>query len=248
MAALERDRKDRLKSAAAVAAFHTLLGYALVTGLGVRIGIPQSDDLKLFDIRPELPPPPVPQEIAPAEKQAEKREGAASPPNLESKSTPVVAPPPEVKLEIPSPIIAADKPSPIIGSDPTAGAADVAGPGTGSGGIGTGTGSGGSGTGPGGGGGGRPAARVRGGFTARDYARIAGPLVLQGTVDVRYTIQADGHVTDCTVTRSSGHLRLDRATCEIIEDRFRYRPAQDDAGRPIASTKKTSFSWTPNAG
>jgi protein TonB len=78
--------------------------------------------------------------------------------------------------------------------------------------------------------------------------RVAGSQFLEGTVYVRYTVQADGYVTNCSVTKSSGHFRLDRATCEIIEDRFRYRPALDTGGRPVASTKNTSFSWSPEQG
>lgn len=239
--------KDRVKAAAGVAVFHLLLGYVLLTGLASSVTRSLGEELKVFDI-PEDPLPPPQSEQQPAVKSAAEKEGAASPPNLKSKPTPIVAPPPEVKLELPSPVIAAPQPSPVIGRNASAGAADVPGPGTGSGGVGTGTGSGGSGTGPGGGGGGRPAARVRGGFTPRDYSRIAGPLLLQGIVHVRYTVQAEGHVTNCAVTRSSGHLRLDRATCEIIEDRFRYRPALDAEGRPVASTKNTSFSWSPDQG
>ncbi len=237
--------KNRVRAGAGVLLLHLLVGYAFLTGLASKIGTSVADELKVFDVPEPIPPPPEP-EIEPAKERRPNEEGAAAPPNLKSKPTPVVAPPPKVKLEVPPPVVTAPEPSPVTGNDPSAGAAEVPGPGTGSGGIGNGTGSGGSGTGPGGGGGGRAAARVRGGFTSRDYSRIAADLLLEGTVHVRYTIRPDGYVTNCSVTKSSGHFRLDRATCEIIEDRFRYRPALDAHGRPVPSTKNTSFSWSPD--
>lgn len=241
----EDGNRDRLKAAAGVTAFHLLLGYAFLTGLAVDFTRGIADELKIFDV-PEAPPPPRPEKSVPAKARAETPEGAASPPSVKAKATPLVAPPPTVRLDPPPPVVTAPEPAPASGNDRSTGASEVDGPGTGSGGEGTGTGSGGEGIGSGGGG--RPAARVRGGFTPRDYSRVAGPLRLQGTVHVRYTVQADGYVTNCAVTRSSGHFRLDRATCEIIEDRFRYRPALDAEGRPVPSTRKTSFSWSPDQG
>ena len=234
-----------MKAGIGVAVFHALLGYALITGLGFDVVRQVSDNLKVFEVLPEPPPPPVEKSI-PAEVRTEAPEGAAAPPSLKAQPSPIIAPPPKVRLDIPPPVAAVPEPTPVpTGTDTSAGVSTVDGTGTGTGGEGQGTGSGGQGSGSGGGGGGRPAARVRGGFTPRDYTRIVGPRLLQGTVHVRYTVEADGYVSDCSVTKSSGHFLLDRATCEIIEDRFRYRPALDAAGRPVASTKNTSFSWSP---
>jgi protein TonB len=245
MAQVDRERnRDRIKAGIGVALFHALLGYALITGLGFEVVRQVSDNLKVFVVLPEPPPPPM-EEPIPAEVRTEAPEGAAAPPSLKAQPSPIIAPPPKVRLDVPPPVAAVPEPTPLPpGTDASAGVSTVDGTGTGTGGEGKGTGSGGAGSGSGGGG--RPAARVRGGFTPRDYSRIAGPQLLQGTVHVRYTIQADGHVTNCAVTKSSGHFRLDRATCEAIEDRFRYRPALDTGGRPVVSTKNTSFAWSPN--
>jgi protein TonB len=156
----------------------------------------------------------------------------------------VVAPPPEIRLDIPPPVIAAPVPTPIEGSDPSAGAADVKGPGTGSGGQGTGTGSGNAGGGTGGGGGGGARAQlVRGRLMNEDYPRSALRAGIQGSVSVRFTVDTDGVARDCLVTRSSGNADLDTTTCRLIERRFRYRAARDAQGKPVPETIGKTYDW-----
>lgn len=222
---------DRVKSAVGVAAFHALLGYALVTGLGIDVHSAVTDRLKVFDVAPEPPPPPL-QEVVASVPKTKAPEGAASPPNLKAQPSPVVAPPPEIRLEVPPPIIAAPKAG--LGNDNNAGASTVIVPGTGAGGIGDGTGSGGQGSGTGGGGGVAARARLlRGGFSDRDYPRGARRARAQGTVIVRFNVGADGRVSGCAITRSSGNADLDSTTCNLIERRYRYAPARDSQGRPV---------------
>jgi protein TonB len=60
---------------------------------------------------------------------------------------------------------------------------------------------------------------------------------------VRYVVGTDGSVGGCRVTRSSGHAELDETTCRLIEQRFRYRPARDGAGRPVPETVSRTFDW-----
>jgi protein TonB len=60
---------------------------------------------------------------------------------------------------------------------------------------------------------------------------------------VRYVVGTDGRVSGCRVTRSSGHAELDATTCRLIEQRFRYRPARDAAGRPVPETVSRTFDW-----
>ncbi|HEX8214204.1 MAG TPA: TonB family protein [Allosphingosinicella sp.] len=238
---------DRIKSVIGVAALHALFGYVLIAGLGFQLPEQVRENFKVFDVPQEPPPPPIVEPPAP-KTSAKEPEGAASPPNIKSKPTPVVAPPPKVQLKVPPKIVTAEKRLPVPpGNDPTAGSSDVAGPGTGSGGTGTGTGSGGSGTGSGGGGGqAARAQRVRGGIEFSDYRRVVRSGDFRGTVYVRYTVDVDGRVRGCTVTRSSGHPGVDAATCRLIEQRFRYRPARDSAGRPIPYVKSTNFYWAPS--
>jgi protein TonB len=240
MATAERQKNlDRAKALVGVALFHAALGYALITGLGYEVVREISDNLRVFDV-PEPVPPPI-EEPPPPQPKAEKAEGEASPPNLVSKASPVVAPPPKIKLKVPPPVVAA--PVPKEGNDRSAGSANVPGPGTGSGGIGNGTGSGGSGTGTGGGIAAR-AERESGSLSGeRDYPRAARKAGVEGSVAVRFTVEPSGRVSGCTVIRSSANAELDTTTCRLIEQRFRYRPARDSEGRPVPEVISRTFDW-----
>lgn len=235
MAQADRARDhDRLKAGAGAAALHLVLGYAFLVGLGFDLPAPPGEALKVFAVAGEPPPPPsVPDPV-----RNEAPEGAAAPPSLPP--SPVVAPQPRIRLEVPPPVVAS--PVPAAGSDSTPGNAEVAGAGPGAGGEGTGPGSGGRGDGSGGGLA-RRAQRERGRLMNEDYPRAAKRARAEGVVDVRFTVGADGYVRDCAVTRSSGHGELDSTTCRLIEQRFRYRPATDPAGRPVAEVVDTSFEW-----
>ncbi|MEA3052983.1 MAG: periplasmic protein TonB [Sphingomonadales bacterium] len=246
-----RENRDRLRSAGAVALLHALIAYVLLTGLGYGPPSPVPDALKLFNIA-EAPPPPPPARPAPPDVEKKTRkarpknaEGAASPANLRNTPTEIMAPPPEIRLPVPPPIPAA--PAPGQGSAAAAGAANVPGVGTGSGGIGTGLGSGrfGNGTGGGGGGGGRPvrARWLSGGIRGSDYPDIPYRAHVGGIVHLRFTVAPSGRVSDCAVTRSSGSRELDSVTCRLIMQRFRYRPARDSEGRPIAETVVGEHVW-----
>ena len=239
-----KDRnRDRIKAALGVAAFHALLGYALITGLGTHIATTVSDRLKAFDVLAEQPPP-APKEPEPATERTPQEEGAAAPPNLKAKPSPVVAPPPLVRLNVPTPVVTAPRASPVTGDDASAGASNLPGPGTGSGGAGTGTGSGGQGTGPGGGGGGSKAVRLSGSISgATDYPRGAKRAGIEGSVAVRFTVETDGSVSGCEVIRSSANEELDATTCRLIERRFRYEPARDAQGRPVTEIVTRTFDW-----
>ena len=125
---------DRVKAMIGVAVLHGLLGYALTSALGIQVPIRERDDLKLFALTPENPP--IAREPVRPRSAREQKEGAAAPPNLKAVPTPVVAPPPEVRLAPPPPVIAA--PVAGLGGDPSAGAAEVPGPGTGAAGKGRG--------------------------------------------------------------------------------------------------------------
>jgi periplasmic protein TonB len=232
--------RDRLRAGAGVALLHALLGYAFVTGLGQEVVRRSGDPLKLFDVAEPAPPE---EEPPPASKASPREEGAASPRSLEAKPTPLVAPPPKILIPKPPPLPTVTKATPLpTGRDASAGSFDLPGPGTGAGGAGEGIGSGGQGSGTGGGGAAR-AQRVSGRIDNGDYPRSALRGGLEGSVSVRFTVDADGAVSDCRVTRSSGHAELDETTCRLIERRFRYRPARDYAGRPVPEVVSRTFDW-----
>lgn len=234
----ERSR-ERLGASAGVAALHLLLAWALVAGFTVRLAVPSGTELKLFDV---VEPPPPPEETPlPASRAADTPGGAAAPPNLEARPTPVVSPPRRLPVETPLP---AAPPAPLReGSDTSAGNSDIAGPGTGAGGEGTGSGSGGRGDGAGSGGGIR-AQRIGGRISgASDYPPAARRAGFEGTVRVRFVVGTDGRVGGCRVVRPSGNSEIDATTCRLIEQRFRYRPARDAQGRPVPETVSRTFDW-----
>ena len=234
---------DRVKAALGVVLFHALLGYALLTGLAFDVVRAAGQSLKVFDIPEPLPPPPV-EEERPAQQRTPEPEGAAAPPNLEARPTPVVAPPPRIKLEVPTPVVAAPEATPLPpGLDPSAGASDRSGPGWGAGGQGAGTGSGNAGTGTGGGGGGRRAQHVSGALRNSDYPRVALRNGIEGSVTVRYTVLGDGRVSGCAILETSGSAELDSTTCRLIERRFRYRPALDASGQAVPQQLVKTYDW-----
>ncbi|HYJ30458.1 MAG TPA: TonB family protein [Allosphingosinicella sp.] len=231
---------DRGKAAAAVALLHVALGWAIVSGLGVDFRRTVGEPLRIFSI--DVPPPPPLQTTIPAPIRRPDPEGAAAPPSLKARPTPMVAP----RRERPSPVRAAPEPQPApTGSAAKAGASSVPGPGTGAGGQGTGAGSGRGGGGTGGAPLARRAARISGAFDYSDHPDRGRSGSVE-TVGVRFLVGVDGRVRDCAVTRSSGNPRVDATTCRLIEQRFRYRPAMDSGGNAVASIVSTVFSWVPD--
>jgi protein TonB len=250
----QSEKQDRIKSAAVVAAFHALLGYAFITGLGIDVAAAVDERLKIFDV-PDAPvPPPVREAVPPREETREKAprlkpapkdpEGAAAPPNIKSRPTEVVAPKREVVLDVPTPVVAAPIAGP--GAAATSGNAPFVGPGTGAGGIGTGTGSGRYGNGGGGGGGAGLARGLRligGGVDDSDYPRSALADNFQGTVHMRFLVTPEGRIGRCEVARSSGHAGMDRETCRLMQKRLRYRPARDMYGRAVPAWTEGEQEW-----
>lgn len=245
---------DRARSAALVVVIHAGLAYALLTGLGVAptpAKLAEPLTLLDFDDLPEPEPPAVPMlpEVAPKPtERAKDPEGAAAPPALKNTPTPVVAPPPEIRLPVPPPLPA----SPIAGTGtaPNPGAAPVDGPGTGRGGEGEGLGAGRFGDGTGGGGGGGVATGpdyVSGDILERDAPRGL-ELTRPRRVSFRLLIGRDGSIRDCRISRSSGLPVLDDVTCTSARRRLRFRPARDTAGRPIEAWTPGNFEWLPRPG
>lgn len=225
----------------AVGLVHAGILLAVLNLGGVSIGERDPEQpIQAFDVLDPLPPPPPVTEQVP-EEPAQREQGAASPPNLESQATPVVVPPPRVELPRPTPIVASE--TPAQGAQATQGAAPVPGPGTGAGGAGVGTGGGGSGLGPGSGGGGgtRPATRAQVIASTqlvgrRDFPReIQRAWARRGPVFTAVRVQPDGRATECKVNRSSGDPLIDQWTCRLIEQKVRFRPATDEQGRPVVS-------------
>jgi protein TonB len=82
--------------------------------------------------------------------------------------------------------------------------------------------------------------RIAGALRDRDYPRGGGA---SGTVAISFRVRTDGRVDSCRVIGSSGTEELDELTCDLVEARFRYRPARDTAGNPVDYVLRTSFTW-----
>lgn len=61
----------------------------------------------------------------------------------------------------------------------------------------------------------------------------------EGTVGVAVTVNAEGRVSACSVTSSSGSSILDRAACDGMERYARFEPALNAAGNPISASWST---------
>jgi protein TonB len=239
---LVRSRSDRIKAAAGAALFELALAYVLVSGLAVGQPHPASREIPTIGLLPPPPRPPKPPRPPEPHRRTPEREGAASPANLRATPTEIVRPPPPIPIPVPPPILAA--PVAGLGSAASAGAAPVPGPGTGSGGTGNGTGSGNGGNGTGGGGnGGSPPNWLKGEIRDRDYPRSASRAGIGGTVEVTFRVDTDGRARECFISHTSGNRDLDVTTCELIEQRFRYRPARDRSGRPVAAWLVEIHEW-----
>jgi protein TonB len=245
--------KERVGSVAATLAVHFALGLALLWGLGAPLPRVAERALEVFAVGPPQPPPVISIPPRPASSNdaarrpaAPGREGAASPANLRSEPTPVVAPAPVIPMPMPPPIVSA--PVAGRGDDPSAGAAPVPGPGTGAGGVGDGRGSGFGGDG-GGGGGGRglgpatPPRLLRGAIRDADYPRWAWEAGVGGTVGVRFTVTIEGRVANCRITRSSGYRQLDVWTCDLLARRYHFAPSRDRNGEPVPADVVEDHGW-----
>lgn len=66
----------------------------------------------------------------------------------------------------------------------------------------------------------------------------------EGVVRVLLGIGADGRVTSCSVTGSSGFAGLDARACDRLRAKGRFDPATDSTGAKVAGTVRTAVRWT----
>lgn len=66
---------------------------------------------------------------------------------------------------------------------------------------------------------------------------------LTGLATFRLEIAANGRVTGCTVTGSTGHGELDAATCHLVTKRARFEPARGGNGEAVAGSYTGSVLW-----
>lgn len=244
--------RQRTASALASLAIVGLGGAALVLGLSSSAPLVRKVQETLVALtpareeppRPRPTPPPKPTRKQSDKAQSARMKGAPSPANLRNRATAVFAPvlPP---LRTPPPIVAA--PRPADGAASNTGNANRIGPGQGAGGVGDGTGAGGNGDGDGNGydeATTRPV-QTRGRLRWSDLPPDLRARRNGSELELTYRVNVDGRVSNCRVTQSSGYPGLDARTCQLITERFRFRPSRDAAGRAVPAYIVEVHGWDP---
>jgi len=65
----------------------------------------------------------------------------------------------------------------------------------------------------------------------------------EGTTGYHLTVGADGRVTACSVTSSSGHPALDDTACRLLSRRARFNPGKDSSGAASGGVYDGRFTW-----
>jgi len=80
-------------------------------------------------------------------------------------------------------------------------------------------------------------------ITAADYPDWAVRAELEGNVLTALTIDAEGRVSGCEISLSSGAPKLDAYSCELLMRRARFTAARGRMGRPVADVWLYSHGW-----
>jgi protein TonB len=207
--------KNKLIAIILVALIHVAMGYALVTGLAYSAIKKAVERVTTVDI--EEPPPPEEEPPPPPEPETAPPPPVAPPPPINIS----VAPPPiQVQTNIPPPappariIPPAAPPAPPPPPPPPPSQARAATPNNQA----------------------SWARRIQENYPARAIRDET-----EGRVGVRVSIGANGRVSSCTVTSSSGSRILDDAACDGMQRYARYNPALDDGGDPTEGSASTTI-------
>ena len=223
--------RERAYALAAVVLVQLALGAVLLSGFHVDVTRPADLVPQLIAVTlPNPPPPPPPVQPPPRPQHHQASAPKAEAAKLGGWPGPQPAhPPPSVAP------VTAIKPSAATsgggsGTDPA---------------LGAGAGGGSGGNGYGGDEGGTDLEQIAGEITSRDYPRDLREAGVGGRVQFTFTVQPNGRVGRCTITRSSGVPELDALTCRLVQQRFVYRPSTDRYGRPIADEVDGEHDWIP---
>ncbi len=220
--------RERFIALAAVVAVQLAAGAVLFRGFHVDISRPDDIVQRLIDITlPKPPPPAVPIEHPrPQHRQAVAPKAAPAKPGGSPGPKPAHAPPSVAPQIAVKPTVAASGGG--RGSGPASG-------------VGSGGGVGGNGNGDDEGG--ADLQQIAGEITSNDYPRDLREAGVGGRVEFTFTVEPNGRVGRCSITRSSGVPQLDALTCRLVQQRFVYRPSTDRYGRPIADEVDGEHDW-----
>ncbi len=193
---------------------HIFLGYALITGLALKIVKHIVEPMKTVNVKevekpPEEPPPPPPKdvEIPPFVPPPEVTVESSAPPTITTQNT--VVPPPQPAYVPPAPPAPVAPPAPPAPTGPTQDATAI-----------------GSST----------------SVSEDDYPPASLRAEEQGRTVITVSINTQGRVDSCSVTTSSGFPKLDEKSCQIAQRRFRFKPALKN-GQPVAASKVMPIRW-----
>ena len=225
--------RERVTALAAVVLVQAGLAVGLFNGFRVDMAHPGEVVQRLIDITLQKQPPPPP------------RPAVQPPPHPRHRETSAPKAKPNRLGGSPGPQPAHAPPSvtPVVAVKPTA-APSGGGTGTGPA-LGSGAGGGTGGNGYGYDGGGTDLEHIAGEIERSDYPPDLGRAGIGGRVSVTLTVEANGRVSSCRVTRSSMVPELDALTCRIMHQRFRFRPSTDRYGRPIRDEVDWDHDWIP---
>lgn len=215
MAYLDIKRRPSAASMAAVAAIHGAIGAALVLGLTVSgVIAPPPDKLILLPDQPVPPPPPPPEPVP----------SAAPSTNPYVPPLPLPLPTRGSELDttdvLPTPAPPRRIPGPSLTPAPLPSATPSFSPKAAT-----------------------PRNNPAGWVTTDDYRNNWIRQEMAGKARFRLEIAADGRVTGCTITTSSGHPELDAATCALVGKRAKFQPARGSGGEPVAGTYSNAIDW-----
>jgi protein TonB len=196
-----------------VAIIQLALGYAIVTGLAYSVIKKTAQDLKTFDV--EEPPPPPEKPPPPPKDMPKVPPPPMTPPPLVRMNT---TPPPIQVVESPyippvAPPVIAPPAPPPPPAPHKVQSAQSA------------------------------KANLASYINDDDYPASAASAGQEGTTGFRLDIGADGRVSNCTITRSSGTPALDSATCNIMRRRAKFTPARDSNGNATTDSVSASVVW-----
>ena len=209
---------NRIIAIIIVAIIHIALGYMLVTGLAIDAVKSVVERVTTVDV--EEPPPPEPEDEPPPPPEDIPEPTSPPPPVAPAPPISIAPQPPQIRTQVnipppAPPVVRIPPPAPRVAPVPVP--APPAAPSQARGAQRDNP--------------GRWVGRIQG-----DYPSSALRREEEGTVTMRITVGANGRVSACSVTGSSGSSALDQAACRGMERYARYNPALNAAGDPISDT------------
>ena len=224
--------RERFYALAAVVLIQAVFVLVLLSGFRVDVTRPRDVVQRLVDISLPQPPPPPVVEVRP--RPAQNHHAAAAPKAKPEKLGGSPGPQPAHAPPSVAPLI------PIAPKAAPSGGGTRTGPA-----LGSGAGGGTRGNGYGADDGGSDLEHISGEIERSDYPPELGRAGIGGRISVTLTVEPNGRVSTCRITRSTGVPQLDALTCRLMQQRFRFRPSTDRYGRPIRDEVDWDHDWIP---